>query len=161
MKLSAVSELSSSCCSFRKQDACQGERAAGVWQQLAKRQVGVASAEHGGPVQAGGRVEGEKRPKTVRPDSFHNFCSVAIVVMFFFFLNSVSFVFVDPPEPTQSGTTTGHWSPRATTASSTAAPARRRKANPKSNSKSFLLPPKPELRLLLHLLRGKKLHPKR
>lgn len=64
------------CCSFRKQDAGQGERAAGVWQQLAEGQVGDESAEHGRPVQAGVRVEGEKRPKTVRTSqrSHHFLC---------------------------------------------------------------------------------------
>lgn len=68
------------CCPFRKQDAGQGERAAGVWQQLAEGQVGEESAERGGPVQAGGRVEGEKRPKAVRarrsrslPQQSHHF----------------------------------------------------------------------------------------
>lgn len=55
------------CCSSRKQDAGQGQRAAGVWQQLAEGQVGEEGAEHGRPVQAGGPVEGEERPKTVRP----------------------------------------------------------------------------------------------
>lgn len=67
------------------------------------------------------------------------------------------FLFVDPPGHSQSGTTTGHWSARGTTASSTVPLTRRRKACPKSNSRLFLLPPKPNLSLLLRLPPRKKL----
>lgn len=69
------------------------------------------------------------------------------------------FGFVLSAGVTQSGIITGHLFPMETSVNSTEALMMMNKTNPKSSSKSFLHPPKPNLSLLLHLHQKKLLLP--
>lgn len=67
--------------------------------------------------------------------------------------------FVVSAGATPSGIITGLWFAMETSVNSTEAMTMTSKTNPKSDSKSFLRPPKPNPRPLLHLRRKKLLLP--